>query len=344
MAARKSSKSTWPKEIKLKDVVDLDLLAVAPDRSALFVPAHLAFLRFTQAEPQGVQVPIVDLPFSTPAIVTAFCALPDGNVVLVFPNDELLALVDQAGTVRGRVRDPHLRHVQSMLPSPAGDELVLVTDEAHAGLTTKARIVTISVDDLTAGREPKLLAERSRRPALGFDADGQLCWVDSRELVVRSGERLTMTPIDPRFGEIAIDLSNPVHFSISGDRCVARQSPQGGDYVVFDRGGRVIRMFSGLHAERLTLTAGGRTLVLTANRAKDRTGSADWVTWPDQRMLEPYVASFDTDSGALQGLVPRSAGLTHALRVIEGELVLVASYGRTRKIEILPWSAFEAAA
>jgi hypothetical protein len=132
-------------------------------------------------------------------------------------------------------------------------------------------------------------------------------------------------------------LRSPAHLRIAGDRGVARDALHGGDYFVFDRAGNVLRTFTGLLCERLALLPGGRTLVLTASRAKDRTGSADHVAWPDPRTREAYVGAFDTDSGDLAHLVERSPGSTRAFAMIDETSAAIASdvRGGGARIEIV---------
>jgi hypothetical protein len=226
-----------------------------------------------------------------------------------------------------------LKHAVAFLANPQGRELTLVIDEAAGpGVPTTARLLRLSFDGAFHAEE---MATRPYRPAVAYGADGTLVAVDSREArffapgaaapeVVSLGEK---GPVDP------------MRLSVSGNRLAMWRTSTGGELVVYERSGAQIAAIQGLIAELAVLAEAGKTLVLTAQAAKARTGSADYVPWPAPGMLETYVGLLDVETVTVKGqLLPRAAGNTHALVALEGELVAVGSYGRSRKIELFPWN------
>lgn len=282
------------------------------------------------AEPKGrtLALPAAE---AIPRLLRGFAATPEGAFVL-HPNDHRVVFAGPDGAPIARYEAPELKHTVAFLAHPAGRELTLVLDEAGAGLPTAARIVRLSFDGAFHAEE---LATRPYRPAVAYGADGTLVAVDSREArffspgaaapeVVSLGEK---GPIDP------------MRLSVSGDRLAMWHTNTGGALLVYDRSGAQVAEIQGLIAERAVLAEGGKTLVLTAEAAKSRTGSASYVPWPTPGMLESYVGLLDVETVTLKGkLLPRAAGNTHALVVIEGEVVAVGSYGRSRKVELFAWN------
>jgi hypothetical protein len=273
-------------------------------------------------------------------------ASADGLVAAVDSRGEQLLLVDRDAKVVAVVHHPDLAHAQSVLVARSGDEVVIVTDASTGAGRVPARVYAAPAASLRDGGALALLAELPYRPSVAYDDTGRLCWVESGQLTVREGDGLRTTPIHTAIDRAALpgatsstvcSLVSPAHLRVAGDRCVARDSLHGGDFFVFDRAGNVLRTFTGLLCERLALLPGGRTLVLTAARAKDRTGSADYVVWPDPRTREAYVAAFDTDSGDLRSLVERSAGYTRAFAMIDEASAAVAGdvRGGGSRIEIV---------
>ncbi|APR82990.1 Hypothetical protein A7982_08339 [Minicystis rosea] len=291
--------------------------------------------RLSKDEPKGVEIALPE-PQEHPRLTRGLAPTVEGTFVF-HPNDRSIRLCDRSGAVRATCQTPFLDKVVTFLGHPTRPEVVFVWDERDAGVATTARIYRLSAGDMLEGKAPTLLAERPYRPTIAFDDAGALVAVDS-------GTIFTFEPgsTTPQATSIQLPNGAPVvaaKLSASGDRLVLQESPMGGELVILDRNGALIRRLPGLIAERTALIEAGRTLALTAQLAKSRTGSASYVQWPDPRMLESYVALLDVDSGQVRGLAPRSAGRTTSFVIIENELLVVASYGRSRKIELLPWSA-----
>jgi len=282
------------------------------------------------AEPKGrtSKLPAAE---AVPRLLRGFAATPEGAFVL-HPNDHRVTFSGPDGAPLARYESPALKHTVAFLSHPGGRELTLVLDEAGPGVPTSARLLRLSFDGAFRAEE---LATRPFRPAVAYGADGTLVAVDSREArffapgaaapeVVSLGEK---GPIDP------------MRLSVAGDRLAMWRTSTGGELLVYDRSGAQVAAIQGLIAERAVLVEEGKTLALTAEAAKARTGSSSHVPWPTPGMLDAYVGLLDVDTVTVKGkLLPRAAGNTQALVVLEGDVVAVGSYGRSRKVELFAWS------
>lgn len=289
--------------------------------------------RLGKEEPKGVEARLVP-PEAGVRLVRGLAPTAEGTFVL-HVNDRRIVLCDADGAARATFEAPFLHDVTDFVGHPTRPEVAFVWDEGDTGVATTARVYRLTAADMLAGRAPTMLAERPFRPAVAYDDAGALVAVDSRTLFTFApGSEVpeAVTLQTPSGGPVA-------RLSASGDRLAMWASPMGGDLFVVDRQGALVRTLQGLLAERHVLVEGGRTLAMTAERAKARTGSAEWVEWPDPRTLESYVALLDVDSGTIRGLAPRPNGRTVSFVVIEGEVLAIGIFARTGKIELVPWSA-----
>jgi hypothetical protein len=329
-----SVKIGWPKAFP-KGEYDLPWL-VGSSGSAALVALHMtgaAMTRVSKEDAKGTAVPLV-APTATPGLVRGLASTREGTFVL-HPNDKRIVLCDERGAARATFTAPYLRQVVAFVAHPTRPEVAFVWDEAEVGVATTARLYRLTAEDMLAGREPTLLDTRPFRPTIAYDSAGALVAVDSGIIHVFAEGSTTSATVS-----IQTKLSGPqARMTAAGDRLALQMAPTGGSLLIVDRQGNVLREYSGLIAENFQLVEGGRTLALTAQSAKARTGSADWVQWPEPRMLESYVAFLDVDSGDVRGLASRSAGITQAFVAIEGECLAVASYGRSKKIELISWAA-----
>lgn len=326
----------WPRNFPKAEYSIPDLVTSA-DGTAIQALHYKedAFTRLSKATPKGEVVPLVP-PLEWRSRVAGFARTTEGTFVSQ-PGDARIVLGDDTGALRAELAGPEWGHVVCLIGHPKRSEVAFIRDESGGNVPTTARVYRLTADDLLAGRGPTLLAERPFRPAIAFDPAGNLVVVDSGciRTFEDGSEQCTEVAIEGRYGGPA----EPVRLSISGSRMAMVENPIGGNLLVVDRKGQVVRLFEGLLSERAQLVEQGHTLVMTAEAAKARTGSAEDVEWLDPRMSGNYVALVDVDSGKLRGLAPRSGGTTQALAVVEGEVLAVASWGRSKKIELIPWSA-----
>ncbi len=211
----------------------------------------------------------------------------------------------------------------------------------------------MTAEDALEGRPPTLLATRPFRPTIRYDSAGALLALDSGVLRVFGPKATELTAPETIQLSLPQGLSGPTslngaqaRLTAAGDRIAFLMSPLGGNLLVFNRMGEAVEGFrgpkgcwSGLLAQAFQLVEGGRSLLLAADAAASRTGSAAWVEWPDARLLEAYVALLDVDTSSVRGLVAGSKGMVHSMVAIEGECVAVSTYGRSKKIDITPWAA-----
>lgn len=171
----------------------------------------------------------------------------------------------------------------------------------------------------------------------------RLCWLQSKELVIRADGQLTRVRLGTDFDHTTFFGANasttcnfitPADLHVCGNRCFARDNVHGGSYFVFDRAGTMLRTISNLCLERVALRDGGRTMILTASPVGSRTGSADWVPWPDPRMREAYVGVFDTDTGVVLNLVERSKGATRGFADAPGTVAVASDIRGGTRIEL----------
>lgn len=340
MAAKKASRDEWAKEIKTKGLCENSLTLVEVEGTQeLLAVGHRCLFRARRGDKELTVLSIEGLHPSC-HFASLVAGTRSGVLALAFgASDETrLVLVDRDAKILGEFHDPRLAHAMSLKISPSGDEIVLVTDTSTSAERVPSQILHVRADAFSGGLQP--LAECPYRPAIAFDDAGRLCWLQNDELRTRDGETVKLsTAIDRATlpgatSSTTCGFLSPADLHVQGERCVARESLQGGSYFVFDRAGTMLRTFSGLHVERLALLDGGRKLISTAAPAKDRTGSADWVPWPDPRMREAYLGVFDTDTGAILSLVERGKGWTRAFAAIDG-LAMVASdmRGDAKRIE-----------
>lgn len=334
MAARKSS-GNWAKEIKAKSLVESSITLIDVDGSPeLIAVGHRAVLRARRGDKELTSLPIEGL-HAACHFASRVASSKQGALSLVFGGSDQtrLVLVDRDAKILGQLHDPRLASAMNVAISPSGDEIVVVTDTSTGSERVPAQIHRISARSLAEGGGLELLAECPFRPAIAFDDDGRLCWLQSKELATWVDGRVEVVKLATEIDRAALPgatssttcgFQSPADLHVSGERCVAREDLLGGSYFVFDRGGAMIRTFSGLCLDRLALIDGGRKLTSTAAPAKDRTGSADWVPWADPRMREAYVGWFDTDSGDILGLVERGKGSTRGFAAND-EVVIVAS-------------------
>lgn len=329
-----SAKIGWPKAFP-KGEYDVSYVMRASGAAAI-VALHMSdggLTRVSKEEPKGTIVPITP-PVEVPRLVRGLASTPEGTFVYHL-NDKRIVLCDERGAARATFTAPYLAHLAAFIAHPTKSEVAFVWDEAQEGVATTARVYRLSAEDMLAGKEPALLDTRPFRPTIAYDSAGALIAADSGTIHVFEAGSTTSTTV-----KIQAKLSGPhAKLTAAGDRFALQSSPMGGEILIIDREGKVLQTCSGLIAEYFALVDGGRALAMTADAAKSRTGSASWVKWPDPRMLEPYAALLDVDSGNVRALTARAAGRTTAMAVIEGECLAVASYGRSKKIELIPWSA-----
>lgn len=344
VATKKAKQDEWAKELKTKAWTEERLFAV-DGGATLLVLGFRALHHARRGDKALDEVLLEGLPADTVA-PTPCAASADGLVAAVDTRGAQLLLIGRDAKVAAIVHHPDLAHAQSVLVAPRGDEIVIVTDASTGAARVPARVYAAPVASLREGGALTRLAELPYRPSVAYDDTGRLCWIESGRLTVRERDDLRTTPIHTAIDRATLrgatsttvcSLLSPAHLRVAGDRCVARDSLHGGEYFVFNRAGDVLRTFTGLLCERLALLPGGRTLVLTAARAKDRTGSADYVQWPDPRTREAYVGAFDTDSGDIRHLVERSPGYTRAFAMIDETSAAIASdvRGGGARIEIV---------
>ncbi|MBL8921118.1 MAG: hypothetical protein JNJ54_19805 [Myxococcaceae bacterium] len=344
MAAKKSGQ--WAKELKSRELREgtLNLIEVAGSPELLGT-GHRCLVRARRGDKELTSIPIEGL---HPAchFPSRVAASRSGVIALEFGGSDQtrLVVVNPEGKILTELYDPRLADVMSLRLSPSGDEVVVVIDTSTGGTRVPSQILHARVAALASGLAQ--LAECTYRPAIAFDDAGRLCWLQDNTLSTRDHGQITAVKLATDIDRATLPGVNstttcgflfPGVLQVQGERCVAIESFTGGSYFVFNRAGTMLRTFHGLLVERLALLDHGRKLLCTAAPAKDRTGSADWVPWPDPRMREAYLGVFDTDTGAILSLTERGKGCTRGFAAMD-DLAMVASdvRGGAMRVETFP--------